>query len=328
MRNALSALCAALVTCSLAIPGAQAQSPADSFPNKPIRIIVPFAPGGIVDTSARVIGQELSKRWGQQVVVENRPGGNGFIGVMAAVKAPADGYTLLMAHTGEFGVNPAIFPDVPYQFDRDVTPITMITEAPMVVVVNSNQPMKTMQELLAAAKVKPGTVGVSTPGNGSINHLVLEWMNLTTGAKFLHVPYRGGAPAITATAGGEVPAGKAALGSAMPHIKSGRVRVLAVTTAERSFVDKSWPTLIESGVPGVSSSIWAGLFAPKGVPQPIIEKLYGEIAKILQMPEVKERFAAGGGVPGGMRPEAFGDAIRKEAASLKKVAVAANVKPE
>lgn len=198
----------------------------------------------------------------------------------------------------------------------------------MVVVVNSSQPMKTMQELLAAARAKPGTVGVSTPGTGSINHLVLEWMNLAIGARFLHVPYKGGAPAITATAGGEVPAGKAALGSAMPHIKSGRVRVVAVTTATRSFVDKSWPTLIESGVPGVSSSIWAGLFAPKGVPQPIIEKLYGEIAKILQMPEVKERFAAGGGVPGGMRPEVFGDAIRKEAANLKKVAVAANIKPE
>lgn len=327
MRTVLGILCAALVTWG-ATWGAHAQSPADSYPNKPIRIVVPFAPGGIVDTSARVIGQELSKRWGQQVVVENRPGGNGFIGVMATVKAPADGYTLLMAHTGEFGVNPAIFPDIPYDFDRDITPITMITEAPMVVVVNSNQPMKTMQELLAAAKAKPGALGVSTPGTGSINHLVLEWMNLATGTKFLHVPYRGGAPAITATAGGEVPAGKAALGSAMPHIKSGRVRVLAVTTATRSFVDNSWPTLIESGIPGVSSSIWAGLFAPKGVPQPIIEKLYGEIAKILQMPEVKERFAAGGGVPGGMRPEAFGDAIRKEAANLKKVAVSANIKPE
>ena len=323
MRTILGMLCAALVTW-----GAHAQSPADSYPNKPIRIVVPFAPGGIVDTSARVIGNELSKRWGQQVVVENRPGGNGFIGVMATVKAPADGYTLLMAHTGEFGVNPAIFPDVPYDLDRDLAPITMINEAPMVVVVNSSQPMKTMQELLAAARAKPGTVGVSTPGTGSINHLVLEWMNLAIGAKFLHVPYKGGAPAITATAGGEVPAGKAALGSAMPHIKSGRVRVVAVTTATRSFVDKSWPTLIESGVPGVSSSIWAGLFAPKGVPQPIIEKLYGEIAKILQMPEVKERFAAGGGVPGGMRPEVFGDAIRKEAANLKKVAVAANIKPE
>jgi tripartite-type tricarboxylate transporter receptor subunit TctC len=323
MRMILSVLCAAFVTCS-----AQAQSPADTYPNKPIRIVVPFAPGGIVDTSARVVGQELSKRWGQQVVVENRPGGNGFIGVMATVKSPADGYTLLMAHTGEFAVNPAIFPDVPYDLDRDLVPITMITEAPMVVVVNSSLPIKSMQDLLATAKAKPGTVGVSTPGTGSINHLVLEWMNLNTGVKFLHVPYRGGAPAITATAGGEVPAGKAALGSAMPHIKSGRVRVLAVTTAERSFVDKSWPTLIESGVRDVQSSIWAGLFAPKGVPQPIIEKLYAEIASILQMPEVKDRFAAGGGTPGGMRPEAFGESIRKEAASLKKVAVAANVKPE
>lgn len=323
MHTVIGILCAALATFS-----AHAQSPADSFPNKPIRIVVPFAPGGIVDTSARVIGQELSKRWGQQVVVENRPGGNGFIGVMATVKAPADGYTLLMAHTGEFGVNPAIFPDVPYDLDRDLAPITMINDAPMVVVVNGSLPIKTMQELMATAKAKPGTVGMSTPGTGSINHLVLEWINLATGVKFLHVPYKGGAPAITATAGGEVPAGKAALGSAMPHIKSGRVRVLAVTTAERSFVDKSWPTLIESGIPDVRSSIWAGLFAPKGVPQPIIEKLYAEIAKILQMPEVKERFAAGGGVPGGMRPEAFGDAIRQEAASLKKVAVAANVKPE
>ncbi len=185
-----------------------------------------------------------------------------------------------------------------------------------------------MKELLAAAKAKPGTVGMSTPGTGSINHLVLEWMNLAAKVKFLHVPYKGGAPAINATAGGEVPAGQAALGSAMPHIKSGRVRVVAVTTAKRSFVDKSWPTLIESGVPGVSSSIWAGLFAPKGVPQPIIDKLHAEIAKILELPAVKERFAAGGGVTGGMRPEAFGDAIRKEAAALKKVVAAAGVKAE
>jgi tripartite-type tricarboxylate transporter receptor subunit TctC len=328
MRILIGLACAAVVASPLASGDARAQSPAEGYPNKPIRIIVPFAPGGIVDTSARVIGQELSKRWGQQVVVENRPGGNGFVGVMATVKAPADGYTLLMAHTGEFAVNPAIFPDIPYNLDRDLAPITMINDAPMVVVVNSNMPFKTLPELVAAARAKPGTLGMSTPGTGSINHLVLEWMNLATGVKFLHVPYRGGAPAITATAGGEVPAGKAALGSAMPHIKSGRVRVLAVTTAERSFVDKSWPTLIESGIPEVRSSIWAGLFAPKGVPQPIIDKLYGEIVKILELPDVKERFAAGGGVPGGMSPRAFGDAIRQEAASLKKVADTAGIKPE
>jgi tripartite-type tricarboxylate transporter receptor subunit TctC len=198
----------------------------------------------------------------------------------------------------------------------------------MVYVVNSNTPYKTMQELIAAAKAKPGTVGVSTPGAGSINHLVLEWTNLTTGAKFLHVPYKGGAPAITATAGGEVPAGTAAMSSAMPHIQSGRVRVVAVTTDKRSPVNMAWPTLQEAGVPGVHSSIWVGLFAPKGVPQPIIDKIYGEVAKILQLDDVKARFAAGGGVPGGMKPAEFAAKIKKEAADLKVVVAKAGVKSE
>jgi tripartite-type tricarboxylate transporter receptor subunit TctC len=319
MRFALGLAFAALTAL-----GAQAQT----YPTKPVRIVVPYAPGGIVDTSARVVGQKLSEMWKQQVVVENRPGGNGFIGTVAAAKSPADGYTFLVAHTGEFAVNPAVFPKVPYDLDRDFVPITMITEAPMVIVVNSKTPYKTLQDLIAAAKAKPGTVGVSSPGNGTINHLVLEWMNLVTGAKFLHVPYKGGAPAITATAGGEVPAGKAAMGSAMPHIKSGRVRVVAVTTATRSFVDKSWPTMMESGVPGVSSSIWTGIFAPKGVPKPVLDKVYADIAKVLQMPDVKARFAAGGGVTVGMPPAEFAAAIRKEASALKIVVAKAGVKAQ
>ena len=311
----------------LAMAGTPAQS--QDFPTKPIRIVVPFAPGGIVDTSARVVGQKLHERWGQQVIIENRPGGNGFIGVMAVAKAPADGYTLLMAHTGEFAVNPAVFAaTVPYDLERDFAPITMVTDAPMVWVVNSAAPYKTMQDLLAAAKSKSGTLGVSTPGAGSINHLVLEWTGLATGSKFLHVPYKGGAPAITATAGGEVPAGTAAMGSAMPHIKSGRVRVVAVTTAARSPVDMSWPTMQESGVPGVHSSIWTGLFAPKGTPQPVVDKIYNEVAKILELPDVKQRFAAGGGVTGGMKPAEFGAKVKQEATSLKRIVAEANVKAE
>jgi tripartite-type tricarboxylate transporter receptor subunit TctC len=316
------------VLLAMASTQAPSQAQAQDYPTKPIRIVVPFAPGGIVDTAARVVGQKLHERWGQQVIIENRPGGNGFIGVMAA-KSPNDGYTLLMAHTGEFAVNPAVFAaTVPYDLDRDFLPITMVIDAPMVFVVNANAPYKTMQELIAAAKAKPGTLGVSTPGNGSINHLVLEWANLATGAKFLHVPYKGGAPAITATAGGEVPAGTAAMGSAMPHIKSGRVKVVAVTTAVRSAVDMSWPTLQESGVPGVSSSIWVGLFAPKGTPQPIVDKIYNELAQILTLPDVKERFAAGGGVPGGMKPAEFTALIKQEATSLKRIVAEANVKAE
>ena len=310
----------------LAVAGTQAQ--AQDFPTKPIRIVVPFAPGGIVDTAARVVGQKLHERWGQQVIIDNRPGGNGFIGVMAAAKSPADGYTLLMAHTGEFAVNPVVFKDVPYDLERDFAPITMINDAPMVWVIHHASPIKTMQELIAAAKAKPGTVGVSTPGAGSINHLMLEWTTLATGAKFLHVPYKGGAPASAATAGGEVPAGTAAMGSAMPHIQSGRVRVIAVSTATRSAVNTAWPTLKEAGVPEVQSSIWAGLFAPKGVPQPIIDKIYSEVAKVLEMPDVKERFAAGGGVPGGMKPADFKAHILSEAASLKVVAAKSDIKAE
>ena len=317
-----------LFSALVAVAGAPASSQAQDFPTKPIRILVPFAPGGIVDTAARVVGQKLHERWGQQVIIENRPGGNGFIAVTAAAKSPADGYTLLMAHTGEFSVNPAVFPDVPYDLERDFIPITLVNDAPMVFVVNSGLPYNTMQDLIAAAKAKPGTVGVSTPGTGSINHLVLEWAGLATGSKFLHVPYKGGAPAITATAGGEVPAGAAAMGSAMPHITSGRVKVVAVTTGKRSPVNMAWPTLIEAGVPGVQSSIWAGLFAPKGVPQPIIDKIYGELVKILDMPDVKQRFAAGGGVPGGMPPAEYKAYIINEAASLKKVVAQAGVKPE
>jgi tripartite-type tricarboxylate transporter receptor subunit TctC len=315
-----------VLAAALAMASTQAQS--QDYPNKPIRIIVPFAPGGIVDTAARVVGQKLHERWGQQVIIDNRPGGNGFIGVTAVQKSPADGYTLLMAHTGEFSVNPAVFKDIPYELERDFSPITLVNEAPMVFVVNKDTPYQTMQDLVAAAKAKPGTVGVSTPGTGSINHLVLEWLGLETKTKFLHVPYKGGSPAITATAGGEVPAGTAAMGSAMPHIQSGRVRVLAVTTGERSAVNKAWPTLKESTGVNVQSTIWAGLFAPKGVPQPIIDKIQAELVKIFELPDVKERFAAGGGVPGGMKPAEFGAMINKEAASLKQVVAAANVKPE
>jgi tripartite-type tricarboxylate transporter receptor subunit TctC len=315
-----------VLSAVLAMSVVPAQS--QDFPTKPLRILVPFAPGGFVDTAARIVGQKLHERWGQQVIVENRPGGNGFIAVSAAAKSPADGYTLLMAHTGEFVVNPAVFKDVPYDFGRDFTPITLVNDAPIVWVVNANAPYKSMKELLDAAKASPGKIGASSPGNGSINHLVMEWMALTTGSKFLHVPYKGGAPAMAATAGGEVPAGIAALSSAMPHMQSGRVRALAITTAKRAASHKDLPTLKEIGVPDVESSIWVGLFAPKGVPQPIIDKIYGEVAKILELPDVKARFAAGGGETGGMKPAEFAAKINSEAASAKKVVVAANIKAE
>ena len=323
-------LIAAAVCAALAIPGASTQARAQAdYPNKPIRILVPFAPGGFVDVAARLVGQKLSEKWGQQVIVENRPGGNGFIAVTAAAKAPADGYTLLMAHSGEFAVNPAVFAkDIPYDLDRDFHPITLITEAPMVLGAKADGPFNSLKDLIEAARAKPATLGMSTPGTGSINHLTGEWIALSSGVKFLHVPYKGGAPAAVAIATGEVPFGLSSIPSTMPQVKAGRVKILAITTARRTPVDMSWPTLQEAGVKDVNLSIWAGLFAPKGVPQAIRDKLYTEVAAILQMPDVKEKFAASGSDIGGMKPEAFTAQIKREAAAMKDIVQKAGVKPE
>ena len=317
----------AAIACAIVLlMGTQAH--AQEYPNKPIRILVPFAPGGVVDVAARILGQKLAERWGQQVLVDNRPGGNGFIAVSATAKSAPDGYTLLMAHSGEFAVNPAVFKDVPYDLDRDFIAITMVSDAPMVIGVQSTGRIQSLKDLVDAAKAKPGTVGMSTPGTGSVNHLAGEWLGLAAGVKFLHVPYRGGAPAMVAVAAGEVPFGVAAVSSAMPQIKAGRVKVLALTTAKRSPVDESWPTIQEAGVPEVDTSIWTGLFAPKGVPQPIIDKIYADVAKVLEMPDVSERFAAGGATTGGMRPAEFTAKIKQDAARFKEVVTKADVKPE
>jgi tripartite-type tricarboxylate transporter receptor subunit TctC len=325
MRLLAAAACAALALTSLATQ-ARAQS---DYPNKPVRILVPFAPGGFVDVAARLVGQKLSEKWGQQVIVENRPGGNGFIAVSAAAKSPADGYTLLMAHSGEFAVNPAVFAStIPYDLDRDFHAITLVSEAPMVLGAKADGPYKSLPDLIAAAKAKPGTIGMSTPGTGSINHLAGEWIALSSGVKFLHVPYKGGAPAAVAIATGEVPFGMAAVSSALPQIKAGRVKVLAITTAKKSALEPSWPTAQESGVKDVDLSIWAGLFTPKGVPQPIRDKIYADVAAILQMPDVKAKFAAGGSDVGGMKPDAFTAQIKREAAAMKDIVQKAGVKPE
>ena len=215
---------------------------------------------------------------GQQVVVENRPGGNGFIGTTAAAKAAQDGYTLLAAHTGEFAVSPAVFPNIPFDLERDFEAITMVTVAPMVMAVNAKSPIQSIPELIAAAKAKPNAVGMGTPGTASINHLAGEWLADAAGVRFLHVPYKGGAPAGVAVAAGEVPMGIMAISSVMAQIQAGRVKPLAVTTAKRSAQFKDWPTLQEAGgLKDVDAAIWTGLFAPKGTPKAILDKLQTEM---------------------------------------------------
>ena len=304
--------------------GSQAQ--AQSYPTKPVRIIVPYAPGGFADVAARIVAQKLQERLGQQVIVENRSGGNGFIGTTAGAKAAPDGYTLLTAHTGEFAVSPAVFKDIPFELERDFESITMISIAPLLVAANAKGPIQSIPDLIAAAKAKPNTVGMGTPGTASINHLAGEWFADAAGIKFLHVPYKGGAPAGVAVAAGEVPMGVMAISSVMAQIQAGRVKPLAVTTAKRSAQFKDWPTLQEAGnIKDVDASIWTGLFAPKGTPKPILDRLHAEMVAILAMPDVREKFAQGGAETGGMSSADFVAMIKREAAAYKAIVQKANI---
>jgi len=305
-----------------------APAQAQPYPGKPIHILVPYAPGGITDIAARIVGAKLTETWGQQVVVENKPGGNGFIAMTAGAKAAPDGYTLVMVTVGDVAINPAMFKEMPYDVERDLAPIAMVSDAPMVLAANADAPFKSVADAIAAAKAQPGRISVATPGNGSVNQIVLEWMALNTGTQFQHIPYKGGAPAAAALAAGDIPLGVLASSSVAPHVKSGRVRVLAVTMGKRSTLSPEWPTLQQEGVKEVDASNWTALFAPKATPQPVIDKLNAEVVKILHMPDVKERFA-GGGVDTIPSSAAELDArVKQEAERFRAIVQKANIRPD
>jgi tripartite-type tricarboxylate transporter receptor subunit TctC len=267
---------------------------AQNFPDRPVRILVPYAPGGITDIAARLVGAKLGEYWGRQVVVENRPGGNGLIAMTAAVRADPDGYTLVMASGGDVSLNPALLDKMPYDVERDLVPISGVSEAPIVLTANSGSPYKSVADVIAASKANPGSVDIGTPGIGSITHLVLEWLALSTGTKFQNVPFKGGGPAVQALISGVVPLGIVASSSVAPSVQSGTLRVLAVTSAKRSTLNPEWPTLQEQGVADVNASNWTALFAPRGTPQAIVDKLNADVVRALDSSDVKERFASGG----------------------------------
>ena len=305
-----------------------APAQAQNYPAKPIHILVPYAPGGISDIASRILGAKLTEAWSQQVLVENRPGGNGFIAMAAAAKAAPDGYTMVMATGGDVAINPAMFKEMPYDVERDLAPIAMVSDAPLVLAAHGGAPYISVADVIAAAKAQPGRISVATPGNGSINQIVLEWMALNTGARFQHIPYKGGAPAAAALAAGDIPLGILASSSVAPHVKSGRVRVLAVTMGKRSTLNPEWPTLQQEGVKEVDASNWTALFAPKATPQPVIDKLNAEVVKILHMPDLKERFA-GGGVDTIPSSAAELDArVKQEAERFRAIVQKANIRPD
>ncbi|CAH1649636.1 ABC transporter substrate-binding protein [Hyphomicrobiales bacterium] len=299
---------------------------AQDFPAKPVTIIVPSSPGGISDTSARIIAEGLTKLWGQSVVIENKPGGGGSIGTGIARRAPADGYTLLVTTNGEFALNPVIYPNLPYDPNKDFLPLVMATYHPIVVAANTSTPYKTFKDLADAAKKDPGGISWASAGTGTWNHLAGEWLQVDTGLKLVHVPYKGGGPASTAVAGGDVPIGLLSVSSVMPHLKSGKIRVLAVTSKQKSRYDESWPTVAELGAPELDATNWVAFFAPKDIPADVAKKIETDVIAILSQPEVAQKFLTIGAEVAAIPSDKLIEQIKLDRAQAERITKQANIK--
>jgi tripartite-type tricarboxylate transporter receptor subunit TctC len=317
-RSVLVAMACGALACS----GAAAQS----YPAKPVRWIVPFPPGGGTDLISRTVAQKLTEAWGVQVVAENRPGAGGTLGMEAAVRAPADGYTVVLGQASNVAVAPGLYAKLPYDPIRDLAPVTQVIAAPLVIVSHPSFPARTARELIATARAKPGAITFGSPGNGTIGHLALEMLKTDAKINMLHVPYGGAARAITSLMGGEIVIYGSSLPPAMPLIKGAKLRGLGVTSAKRLPPLPDVPTIAESGVPGFEALNWYGVMVPANTPRDIVTRLHGELVKILKLPEVQNRFAGEGGDVVGNTPDEFGSFIRREIPKWAKVIKAANVK--
>ena len=283
---------------------------ADNYPSKPVRMIVPFAPGGGTDIIARQLGQELSKRFGQSVVIENRGGAGGMVGMETAARAAPDGYTLLLGQVGQLAINPALYPKIAYDPVKDYEPIILVASQPLILVVNPAVPAKSIAELIALAKDKPGTLNFSSAGNGSLSHLAGGLFKSITGAPIVHVPYKGGGPAITDLIAGQVQLTFNVIPGVLPHLKAGRLRGLAVSYASSALPTMS--TMHESGVPGYELGSWFGMLAPVGMPADLIKRLNSEILATLRSPEIRQLFDEQGVNAIGSAPDAFARHIKSE----------------
>jgi tripartite-type tricarboxylate transporter receptor subunit TctC len=299
---------------------------AQPYPSKPVRIIVPFAPGGGNDFIARFIAQRLTAAMGQPFIVENKPGAGGSVGVEIGLKAPPDGYTLTLI-SNSYTVNPSLYK---LQFDpvAEITPVIQISQGPYVVVVHPSMPVKSIAELIALAKSKPGQLNFASSGAGSVGHLATELFVNMAEIKMTHIPYRGTGPALTDTIAGQTNLMFGSTASTLPHVRSGRLRALAVTTPRRIPAEPDVPTVAEAGVPGYEVTLWHGLIGPKGIPPAIVQRLNDEITKVLKLKEAAEQLQNDGVSPAGGTPEQFLAAIKKEIEVWQKVVRDAGVKVE
>ncbi|SDM43509.1 tripartite tricarboxylate transporter substrate binding protein [Polaromonas sp. JS666] len=305
MINRPLALAMAFAVAALACTGAGAQS----FPTRPVTLVVPFPPGGGSDTGGRIIAEQLTKRWGQPVIVDNKGGAAGQIGADFVAKAPRDGYTLLLGNIGTQAINPSLYPKLPYDPDSAFAPVSLVAELPLAMMVNPAVPAKTAAEFIAQAKSRPGQLTYSSSGAGGAPHLAAEMFKDQTGTFILHVPYRGGGPAIADLIAGHVQLSFMTVLEASGHIKAGKLRALAVTGDKRVAALPDVPTLAESALPGFNAISWIGLLAPAGTPPDLVEKIAADVRAVMADEAVKARFASLGAVPRTTSPQEFSKLI-------------------
>ena len=284
---------------------------AQTYPVRPVRMIVPFSPGGATDVPARILAQRLSEAFGHQIVIDNRPGAGGVLGADAVAKAPPDGYTLLLTATTHV-ISASLYKKLPYDAIRDFAPVMLIGSGPNVLTVHPSLPAKNVRELISLAKARPGKIDYASSGNGSAQHLFGALFMSLADIRMMHIPYKGSAPATTDLIAGQVSVGFPGIALVLPHTKAGRLRALAVTSAERSKAMPDVPSIAEAGVPGYAATLWLGLLAPKGTPPEIVQKLYDEIAKVLRQPEVESAYLATGTDVTISNPEQFGRFVKAE----------------
>jgi tripartite-type tricarboxylate transporter receptor subunit TctC len=299
---------------------------AQTYPSKPIRLVVPFPPGGSLDVVARAIGQKLSEAWGQPVVIDNRPGAGGNIGADLVAKSTPDGYTILEGALSTHAVNVSLYSKMPYDPVRDFAPITLVAITPNVLVVSPSFPADSVPELIAYAKAHPGKLSFGSGSNGSAGHLAGELFKSEAGVDMVHVPYKGAAPALQALLAGDTQLMFDNLANSMPQMKAGRLKALAVTTAKRSALAPELPTLAETGLPGFDIYTWWGFMAPAGTPKEILAKWNAEVARILGTPEMKQFFAQQGAEPAPTTPEQFAALIKSEIPKYAKIVKASGAK--
>jgi tripartite-type tricarboxylate transporter receptor subunit TctC len=301
---------------------------AQTYPSRTIRLIVPFAPGGSADLVGRLLAQEMSASWAQPVVVENKPGASAMIGNEFVARSAPDGYTLTVGTLGPFAVNQTLFDKVPYDNLRDFAPITLTGISSHILVAHPSVPVQNVSELIALATAKPGQLTFASSGTGNATHLSFELFKAAAGIDIVHVPYKGGGPAMADLVGGQVLLSFASMASAVPFVKSGRLRAIAVSGRQRSALFPDVPTVEESGLPGFASEDWQGILAPAKTPAEVVMKLNGEIARVLALPEVKAKLAAAGFDARTSTPEWFGQFIQAETLKWAKLLKGIGIKPQ